>query len=60
MKNTSPLSNKIIIIYNRHYFNSLHKYMSQNYLEFFTDVSGTVWNIRDVCKILLTPEKKAK
>lgn len=57
---TSPLSNKVIVIYSTFFFNSLYKHMTSYNIEFFTDVSGTMWNIKDVCKILLTPEKKRR
>jgi hypothetical protein len=60
MLSTSPLNNKVISIYNYNHFNFMYRYMLHNKLEMYIDGSGTLWHIKDVCKILLIPKKKAK
>lgn len=60
MKNTSPLNAKVISIYNKFFFERTYKHMRLNDIDVYIDSSGTVWYIKDVCKILLTPDKRAK
>ena len=58
MLSTSPLPNKVIVIYNKHFFNTVYNTMDKYDAEFFKDSSDTVWHIKDVAKILLTPTKR--
>lgn len=55
---TSPKLNKVIVVYNTHFFESMYKLMQQHGVRMITDAGGTIWHITDVCNILLNPKKK--
>ncbi len=52
MRNTSSKANKIIVIYNLHFFNEILCEMYKTGKETIIDSANTLWHIEDVQKVL--------
>ncbi len=45
--------NSVLCLYNKHFFEQLHKYMIDNKLDTAIDTSNTVWHFLDVEEVLI-------
>lgn len=57
---TSPKANKIIVLYNDSFFNTIYKEMCNRRVLFYKDPSGTLWHLDDVASIIAKRKIKIK